>query len=50
MIEEWIPEDKRTVTYFQAVHRPRRIPPGLLVVQCPNLVPNPQQADCAMKI
>jgi hypothetical protein len=50
MIAAWIPEDKGSATYFQVVHMPRRIPLGLLVDQCPNLVPNSQQADCAMKI
>jgi hypothetical protein len=29
MIAAWIPEDKGTVTYFQAVRMPRRIPLGL---------------------
>lgn len=49
-ITTWVPKDKGTATYFQAVHTPRRIPLGLSVDQCPNLVPHLQQADCERKI
>lgn len=50
MIAAWISEGKESATYFQIVHRPRRIPLGLLADQCPNLIPDSQQTDCAMKI